>query len=178
MIKIMIGVVVVTVLVISTFLILDPKSGIVNSNATVTEVSDNVLKVTVEGEVYKPGTYTLDDGATMADLIEAAGGKTSRTDERAYYETATLMANNTYYIASLYDDTDACNNQMVEKVNINSALSDELVTLEGVSDTIANNIVTYRNANGLFNTIEAIQLVSGIKASKFSVLKRYIYLHE
>ena len=178
MIKIMIGVVVVTVLVISTFLILDPKSGVTNQAGTITEVSDSILKVTVEGEVYKPGTYTLEDGATMSDLIEAAGGKTSRTDERAYYETATLMANSTYYIASLYDDTDICNNQEVDKVNINSASVSELKTLEGVSDTIANNIVTYRSTNGLFSTIEGLQLVSGIKASKFATLKRYVYLHE
>lgn len=174
----MIGVVIVTIVVISTFVVLDPKSGIANSAGTITEVGDSVLKVTVEGEVYHAGTYTLDEGATMSDLIEAAGGKTSRTDERAYYDTATLIANSTYYIASLYNDSDVCNNQPVDKVNINSADVDELKTLEGVSDAIANNIITYRNENGLFNTIEAIQLVTGIKASKFNVLKRYIYLHE
>ena len=56
MVKILIGVVVVTVLVITTFLILDPSIGITQNGATVTEVSNNTFVITVEGEVYKPGT--------------------------------------------------------------------------------------------------------------------------
>ena len=74
MIKILIGVVLVTVAVIATFLVLDPNVGI-QSVGTVTEVA-NTFTVTVEGEVYKTGTYTLNEGALMSDLLEAAGGTT------------------------------------------------------------------------------------------------------
>ena len=92
MVKILIGVVVVTIAVIGAFLFLDPKSGINSSSgANVTEVSDsNQITITVEGEVYKPGTYTLAEGATMNDLLTAASGVTSNADAKAYYETAIL----------------------------------------------------------------------------------------
>ena len=84
MIKILIGVVIVAIAVITTFLVLDPNIGI-QSTGQVTEVA-NTFSIVVEGEVYKTGTYTLNEGALMSDLIEAAGGVTNNADERAYYE--------------------------------------------------------------------------------------------
>lgn len=178
MIKIMIGVIAVTVIVIGTFLVLDPKSGVSDTSNAVSEVSGNTLKVTVQGEVFKPDTYTLDEGSTMIDLIEAAGGKTAKTDERAYYESATLVSGNTYYIASLYDESDICGNQEVDKYNINTDSVETLSELDSIGASLAANIVAYREQNGYFATIEDIQLVSGIKSGKFSTLKRYIILHE
>ena len=178
MIKILIGVVVVTVLVITTFLILDPNVGIVNTSAPVTEVSNNNFVVTVEGEVYKPGTYTLEDGATMKDLIDTAGGVTSHVDERAYYETAVLVNGSTYFIASKFDATDLCNSSAITKVNINSDNSDTLATISGITSTIANSIVTYRDEHGLFSTIEELQEVYGIGPATYKKVRGYVILHE
>lgn len=178
MIKILIGVVVVTVLVITTFLILDPNVGIVNTGAPVTEVSNNNFVVTVEGEVYKPGTYTLEDGATMKDLIDTAGGVTSHVDERAYYETAVLVNGSTYFIASKFDATDLCNSSAITKVNINSDNSDTLATISGITSTIANSIVTYRDEHGLFSTIEELQEVYGIGPATYKKVRGYVILHE
>ena len=178
MVKILIGVVVVTVLVITTFLILDPNVGIVQSNAPVTEVSSNSFVVTIEGEVYKPGTYTLADGATMQDLIDTAGGATSYADERAYYETATLVNGSSYYIASKFDATDLCNSSAITKVNINSDSSETLAGVNGITSTIANSIVTYREENGLFSTIEELQEVYGIGPATYKKVRGYVILHE
>lgn len=178
MVKILIGVVVVTVLVIATFLILDPNVGIVQTGAQVTEVSNNTFVVTVEGEVYKPGTYTLADNATMSDLIETAGGTTSNADERAYYETAALVNGSSYYIASKFDATDLCNSSSVTKVNINSDSSETLATINGITSTIANSIVTYREENGLFSTIEELQEVYGIGPATYKKVRGYVILHE
>ena len=178
MVKILIGVVVVTVLVIATFLILDPNVGITQNGATVTEVSNNTFVVTVEGEVYKPGTYTLTDNATMSDLIETAGGTTSNADERAYYETATLVNGSSYYIASKFDATDLCNSSSVAKVNINSDSSETLATINGITSTIASSIVTYRNEHGLFSTIEELQEVYGIGPATYKKVRGYVILHE
>lgn len=178
MIKILIGVVVVTVLVIATFLILDPNIGITSTAAPVTEVSTNTFVVTVEGEVYKPGTYTLEDNATMSDLIEAAGGITSSADEKAYYETAELVNGSTYYIASMFDANDLCSNSAVKKVNINSDTADTLQTINGITSTLANSIVTYRESNGLFSTIEELQEVYGIGPATYKKVRGYVILHE
>lgn len=177
MIKILIGVVVVTIAVIATFLFLDPKVGIVQTNSAVTEVSNNTFTVTVEGEVYKPGTYTLDEGKTLIDLIEAAGGATSSADERAYYETAELVNGTTYYIASLYDSTDLCNKEQVNKVNINNDDADTLATVNGITSTIANSIVTYRVETGMFSTLEQLQEVYGIGPATYKKIRGYVILH-
>ena len=177
MVKVLIGVVAVTIAVIAVFLFLDPKVGIVQTNSAVTEVSNNTFSVAVEGEVYKPGTYTLDEGKTLIDLIEAAGGITSSADERAYYETAELVNGSTYYIASLYDSTDLCNNEQVNKVNINNDDANTLASVNGITSTIANSIVTYRNENGMFSTLEQLQEVYGIGPATYKKIRGYVILH-
>ena len=175
MIKILIGVVVVTVAVIATFLVLDPNIGI-QSVANVTEVA-NTFSVVVEGEVYKTGTYTLKDGALMSDLIEAAGGLTNNADEREFYETSILTSGMTYYIASKYDVTDLCNASEIEKVNINVDDAQTLATVNGITNTIANSIVTYRNDSGLFSSLEQLLEVYGIGNATYRKIRNYVILH-
>ena len=180
MIKILIGVVVVTIAVIGAFLFLDPNSSINSSSgAQVTEVSDtNQISITVEGEVYKPGTYTLNQGATMNDLLTAANGVTNNADARAYYETAVLGSGMTYYIASVYDANDICGSSQITKVNINSDDASKLSTINGISSTVANAIVTYRSSNGIFSTIEQLQEVYGIGSATYKKIRNYVILHE
>ena len=87
MLKVLIGVTIVAFIVIIGFLVIDPDLNPVqtaNSN-NVTEVSTkNGNKYTIEGEVYKAGTYVLSDGITMHDLLEAAGGTTANADYLAF----------------------------------------------------------------------------------------------
>ena len=175
MIKILIGVVVVAIAVITTFLILDPNVGI-SSTGTVTEVA-NTFSVVVEGEVYKSGNYTLKDGAVMADLIEAAGGVTNNADERAYYESAVLTKGMTYYIASKYDASDLCSVSAVDKVNVNSDDATTLASVNGITSTIANSIVTYRSEQGLFSTLEQLLEVYGIGNATYRKIRSYVILH-
>ena len=177
MFKILIGVVVIAILTIGTFLFLDPSIGISQIGGDVTEVESHTLNVSVEGEVYKPGTYTLKEGSTLLDLIDASGGTTSAADERAYYETALLQSNMTYYIASLYDPSDVCNNTLIEKVNINSDDASTIASVNGVSTTVANSIVTYRQENGLFSTLEDLMKVYGIGSATYKKIRNFVYLH-
>ena len=175
MIKILIGVVIVTVAVIATFLVLDPNVGI-QSVAEVAEVA-NTFSVTVEGEVYKTGTYTMQEGALMSDLIEMAGGTTNNADDRAYYESAVLTSGMTYYIASKYDANDLCNVSEVDKVNVNSDDASTLSSISGITSTIANSIITYRTENGLFSTLEQLMEVYGIGNATYRKIRNYVILH-
>ena len=175
MLKIMIGVVVVTIAVIGAFLLLDPN--VTNSTAgTVTEVA-NTFTVAVEGEVYKTGNYTMKDGATMADLISVAGGTTVNADSRAYYEEAVLSKGMTYFIASKYDSSDVCNNSEVDKVNINSDDATTLATVSGITTAVANSIVQYRNEHGEFSTLEQMLEVYGIGNATYRKVRGYVILH-
>ena len=179
MVKILIGVVIVTIIVIGTFIALDPNVGLINNGAQVTEVSDShTFTVQVEGEVFKPGTYTLEDNKTLGDLIMDAGGLTNNADERAFYETLELVNGSSYFIASLYDENDACSNDPVDKVNVNSDDADTLASINGITSTLANSIITYRNENGLFQTLEQLQEVYGIGPATYKKVRGYVILHE
>ena len=141
MVKLIIGVVIAVFVVIGGFMLLDP---MVNSGSVgdITEVAET-FTYTVEGEVSKVGTYTLSDAISMADLIDAAGGVTSNADDLAYFETATLTAGQTYFIASKYDTSDVCGTSAIEKVNINKDDAQKLMTVNGITSSIASSIVSY-----------------------------------
>ena len=57
------------------------------------------------------------------------------------------------------------------KVNINTASKKELMTLSGIGEAKANDIINYRNNNGLFKSIEDIKKVNGIKDGTFNKIK-------
>ena len=175
MIKILIGVVVVTIAVIGTFLLIDPNVG-GSSSGAVTEVA-NTFTVAIEGEVYQTGNFTMKDGAIMSELIDMAGGTTVNADERAYYNEAVLTKGMTYYIASKYDANDVCNTSEVNKVNINSDDATTLATVNGISQSIANSIVSYREENGLFSTIEQLLEVYGVGNATYRKVRGYVILH-
>ncbi len=180
MAKVLIGVVVVAFVVIIGFLLIDPDLNSITDNGAVTEVVDSNKsgnKYTIEGEVNKAGTYVLSDSATMADLIAAAGGVNSNADERAYFETATLKSGSTYYIAGKYDTTDICSKSEVTKVNINEDDASTLMSVNGITTSIASSIVSYRTENGTFSTIEQVMEVYGIGNATYHKIRNYVILH-
>ena len=179
MVKVLIGVVVAAFVVVIGFLLIDPDLNQVTDNGAVTEVvgSQNGNKYTIEGEVNKAGTYVLSDSATMADLIAAAGGTNSNADDLAYFESATLKSGSTYYIASKYDATDICSKSEVSKVNINEDDATTLMSVNGITTSIASSIVSYRTENGIFNTIEQIMEVYGIGNATYHKIRNYVILH-
>ncbi|OLC56569.1 MAG: hypothetical protein AUH92_00005 [Acidobacteria bacterium 13_1_40CM_4_69_4] len=58
-----------------------------------------------------------------------------------------------------------------EKVNINTAGVDELVTLPGIGKAYAARIVEYRQKNGPFKKVEDIVNVRGIGEKTFERIK-------
>ena len=57
------------------------------------------------------------------------------------------------------------------RVNINTAGVEELCTISGIGKSRAESIVTYREQNGAFGSIEDIMKVSGIKDGLFQKIK-------
>ena len=59
-------------------------------------------------------------------------------------------------------------------ININTASINELTTLSGIGKSKAEAIITYRQNNGLFKSIEDIMKVSGIGKSTYEKFKANI----
>lgn len=64
--------------------------------------------------------------------------------------------------------------QQTEKVNINTADQAQLETLPGVGTSTAAAIIKYRETIGLFQSIDDIMKVSGIKEGRFEAIRDYI----
>ncbi len=179
MLKIIITVFVVAAVAICGFLIVDNVVGSGVSASTIIDDLEGSLYLTIEGEIKNPGTFSFSsEGVTMKDLIKAAGGVTDIADSRAYYESAELIGGGSYYIPSIYDESDYCNVNATEKVNLNTCQASELTPFSGIGDTIAQNIINYREENGDFMTIESIINVSRVTDNIYQNIRDYVILHE
>ena len=62
----------------------------------------------------------------------------------------------------------------LQKVNINTAALDELMTLDGIGQAVAQRIVAFRDENGPFQKPEDLMMVKGIGEKIFEVNKANI----
>jgi competence protein ComEA len=69
-----------------------------------------------------------------------------------------------------------CNNTPIVKVNINEDSSEEMIVINGISSTISNSIVTYRQENGSFQTLEELMEVYGIGNATYRKIRNYVTL--
>ena len=64
--------------------------------------------------------------------------------------------------------------QSPARININTATSQQLQTLPGIREVLAQRIIDYRETYGNFNSIEELMNVSGIGEKKFDDIKEFI----
>ncbi|MBQ9457299.1 MAG: helix-hairpin-helix domain-containing protein [Bacilli bacterium] len=146
---------------------------------TASSVASSVagMSVTISGQVNRPGTFVLDLGATMMDLINAAGGTSENADTLAFNTDYVLTAKGSYYIAPLRDFNNTCSNTPINKVNINSADVDSLMATAGFSKSVASALVSYR-ASAEFKALEDITSVPGIGQATYMSVRDKIRLRD
>lgn len=66
------------------------------------------------------------------------------------------------------------NQEELNKISLNTAIKEELMTLPGIGESKANAIILYREEHGNFEKIEDIMEVSGIGQSVFEKIKDFI----
>ena len=69
------------------------------------------------------------------------------------------------------NNTEEKNEEVLKLININTASQKELMTLPGIGESKANDIINYREKNGLFKSIEDIKKVNGIKDATYNKIK-------
>lgn len=76
-----------------------------------------------------------------------------------------------------YTNSNVINNPInTDKVSLNNASKEELMTLNGIGESKANAIIEYRNTNGLFKNIEEITNVKGIGNALYEKIKDQLIL--
>ena len=163
----------------------------------------DIYKVDIKGEVNVPGIYSLTSDSRVIDVIEKAGGLTEQADTSVINLSKKINDEMVIIIYSEQevrefektkekekqveekciqkDDNslknDACiitNTVPTGKVNINTASKEELMTLNGIGEAKANDIIKYRETNGNFETIEDIKKIEGIGDSIFAKIQEDI----
>lgn len=141
------------------------------------------IVVDVKGEVQKPGIYKLEEGLRVQDVIERASGVTKEADMN-HVNLATKVADEmVIYIPAIGEEpvvpmsTGGSMDQNKSGVNLNTATLEELQTLNGIGPSKAQAIVTYREENGPFKTIEDILQVSGIGEKSLEKIKTEILIN-
>lgn len=61
-------------------------------------------------------------------------------------------------------------------IRLNSASREELMTLEGIGETLADRILAYREAHGGFDSLEELMEVEGIGQKRFDALRDRLVL--
>ena len=150
----------------------------INGNEIQTNKFEDEIAVYITGEVKQPGVYYIESGLRLNDLIEVCGGLTDNADLSDINLAEKLNDSDKIDIPSIIAEKDEMNSisdidNNNDLININTASKEELKTLNGIGDTLANNIIEYRN-NCKFDTIEDILNVNGIGESKYDGIKEYI----
>ena len=140
-----------------------------------------VCYVHVCGEVNNPGVYEMKPGSRTFQAVEQAGGFTE-TAAKGYLNLAQEVEDGMKIVVpsqdwvdsnmqETSDGLDSLNASQGNKVNLNNATKEDLMTLKGIGPARADDIITYRTDHGAFQSIEEIMNVPGIKNNAFEKIK-------
>lgn len=156
------------------------------------EVPVEEVYVHVCGSVNNPGVYKLKPEARIYEAIEAAGGLCADASAESVNQAQKVEDGLKIYVPNKEEaehgwaessgakgvlDGSGDGGQAQEpsaKVNVNTATVEELKTLPGIGDAKARSIVSYRQTNGMFQSIEDLMQVEGIKSGVFDKIKDQI----
>lgn len=155
-----------------------------NSVVLEEELSEAIY-VQVNGAVNNPGVYKIEKEMRIFEVIELAGGVTVDGATEAVNMARPVMDEMVIYVPTkeeviqgfseetetVFEDYELNDKKLI---NINTAQIDELMTLSGIGEAKAKQIIEYRKENGGFKDISEIMNISGIKQSAFEKIKDYI----
>ena len=151
------------------------------------ESRTELIYVYVCGSVNEPGVYEVREGSRVHELIELAGGFAEDAYTLSVSMAKTVADGQTLYVPHLNeaeddvagsglsgsvtgdDDIDIYGQKT--KININTASVEQLMTLKGIGESRARDIVDYRMRNGSFKKTEDVMKVNGIKEAAYSKIK-------
>ncbi|MCX8117229.1 MAG: helix-hairpin-helix domain-containing protein [Desulfobacterota bacterium] len=158
------------------------------------EQDRNEIVVEVEGEVHRPGIYTFSSPPRLKEVIQVARGlkEPAWLDEDSsslLLESGTLVT--VRPSPSLSPDEGAAKSGRTIRIEIgrmearklllyrlpldlNRATAEDLCLLPGIGESLAREIVAYRERRRGFRSVEELKEVKGIGEKKWINLKPYL----
>lgn len=153
--------------------------------ATDTKVSERLSEVTVyvSGAVQESKVVTLENGKRLIDAVEACGGLTEDADLNRINLSLKLEEEKHYVIPKIGEDLpeeissledSAQQTERNQQINLNTASIEQLKTLPGIGDVLAQRILDKKTELGSFHSVEDLLNVSGIGEKKFNDIKNLV----
>ena len=125
------------------------------------------IQIEIKGEVSDPGIITVDAYSTVDDVLKMID-LSEDADLSKVNRTAILKDQDVLVIPGKSDSA--------LLVSINTADIDELTLVPNIGKVTAENIIAYRNQNGLFQSIDDLVKVKGIGAKTLEKIRKYLTL--
>lgn len=127
------------------------------------------LTVHVAGWVRRPGLVELNKGSRVADAVAAAGGLLPGANAESVNLAAEVGDGEQILVPGPDQTTSSGGTADGDgKLHLNRATASDLEALPGVGPVLAERIVSFRDENGPFETIEDLLEVPGIGEAKLS----------
>lgn len=139
-----------------------------SSSSSSSSIVIEEFSIEITGYVKNPGKYDALEGDSLYSILEKAGGVLDEADLDCFDMYYSLTNEDT----SIYIGKDNGGN----KISINTADLETLQILPGIGETIAQNIINYRDEYGSFRLLDHIKRVNGIKDATFNKIKDFIKL--
>lgn len=157
------------------------------------------ISVDIKGAVLNPGVKTIEKGSTVSDLIELSGGLLDTADISTINLSKQLddemvvivytkdeikqlsSGNNAIKVVEKECYCPVISNsgcitedftkvEQTDKISLNKATKEELMTLKNIGSTKADAIIEYREKHE-FKTIEELMNIKGIGQATFEKIK-------
>ncbi|MBE6033926.1 MAG: competence protein ComE [Clostridiales bacterium] len=156
------------------------------------------IYIDISGAVKNPYVYEVKEGTRVYEVIELAGGLKADADISNLNLAQVLRDEDKITVLTKEQIADDINQQSIQnnkaasitnasdrygqknlasaehEININTASSEELQTINGIGPSTAEKILMYREEKGKFKKTEELMNVSGIGEKTFNKLKNKI----
>lgn len=132
-----------------------------NANTSVINLSK---KISDEMVIIIYSNTQVQDFEKTKEMEKVTQEKCNQPDENSLRNDACITNTNSGNESSPISD----------KISINTATKEELMTLPGIGESKANDIISYREKSGPFESIEEIMKVSGIGENIYAQIKENI----
>lgn len=162
-----------------------------NANSTPNET----WYVDIKGAIKVPQVVPVTPGMRVHDVVEMAGGVTGEADQSQVNLAQLVTDQMVIYVPKVGEEVSPSTEALVadskvtesavsessgdgtsdgDLVNINTADTTMLQTLSGIGEKRAADIINYRETNGLFETVDDLDQVSGIGEKTMEKLRPLI----